>query len=249
MPQEFNYYYDEVEGLNSFPISNDDAKELVKTIKKLYPSAASLIEQSVANDGSTGVDDNAGQTLLKQVATLQKIKAKEIAPTWEGLKSTDLVKEDYDFDELLKESTKAQRRIRDIVTDGNYLEWIVNIKGERHALNGNYQVFVFLDQVPEDEDPQLWLLSPNFVGNFSPLGQRPDTSCDRCQDQRENHVEVTGQIPLTIALIERYLAGTLEKFDDLNTVEAYLTKNLHWRVTVVGINRPSYVWDGVHAIC
>lgn len=235
VPQTFNYYYDEVDGLESFPISDADAAKLTNTIKGLYGSAASIIEQSIANAGKTGVDDNAGETLLKQVAALQKISAGEIDPTFESLKTTDFIKEGFDLNTLLKDSTEAQRRIRDIVTDGNYLEWILNIKGQRHAFDGNYQVTVFLDKVPDPdvEAPQMWPFNPNFVGNFSPLGQKPNTSCGRCQDQQTNNVEVTGQIPLTIALIERYLAGTLDKFDDQTTVEAYLTKNLHWRVLAV----------------
>lgn len=45
-------------------------------------------------------------------------------------------------------------------------------------------------------------------------------------------MEVTGQIPLTLALTERYLA---QMIPDLRaeTVVPYMTKNLHWRVEAV----------------
>ena len=40
------------------------------------------------------------------------------------------------------------------------------------------------------------------------------------------------QIPLTIALIERYLAGIIDDLSEQSVVP-YLTENLHWRVTQV----------------
>lgn len=237
VPEAFNYTYPELEGLNSLPISDAAAAKLTGTIHKLYPNPASLIRQSKANKGNTGVDDNAGEILLKQVALLQKIKAGEIPPTWAGLETTELIRDNFDFDALLKASTEAAQRIRNIAPSNKYLEWLVNIKGERHALSGDYQVGIFLDKF-EERDPLLWPLSPNWVGTFAPLGQRPDTQCGKCKDQQDDKVEVTGQIPLTIALIERYLAGTLEKFDE-ETITAYLTRNLHWRVVAVGSIYPS----------
>ena len=46
------------------------------------------------------------------------------------------------------------------------------------------------------------------------------------------HTEVTGQIPLTMALVERYLAGKLDGLEPRqDQAIGYLQRELHWRVT------------------
>ena len=65
--------------------------------------------------------------------------------------------------------------------------------------------------------------------------------CDP-QDDQERDLEVTAQIPLTLALIERYLAGKISDIGP-HTVVEYLKAALHWRVTAVchpsGLVRPA----------
>jgi hypothetical protein len=52
----------------------------------------------------------------------------------------------------------------------------------------------------------LWPFSPNHVGTFATLGQGDQTACAKCQQGQADRTQVTGQIPLTLALTERYLA-------------------------------------------
>lgn len=76
----------------------------------------------------------------------------------------------------------------------------------------------------------LYMTSPYHVGTFAALGQTSDPRCGNCQRDQEAHTEISGQIPLTIALIERYFAGLLDSFSEDDVVE-YLKVNLHWEVT------------------
>jgi len=126
--------------------------------------------------------------------------------------------------------------IKDLAKDNKYLEWLVNIKSQRHALDGQYSVHVFLNAV-EEGDVSLWPVSPHHVGTFTPFGQASGTGCENCKNQQAEHLEITGQIPLTVALIERYLAGIVQDIS-AETVVPYLTEHLHWRVESVSVSLP-----------
>ncbi|KAI1057476.1 hypothetical protein LB507_011584 [Fusarium sp. FIESC RH6] len=119
--------------------------------------------------------------------------------------------------------------VLDLIKDNTYLEWLVNIKAEKHAFGGQYTVHVFVGDFPEDESPALYGTSPFHVGTFSPFGQGSDTSCGKCKDDQADGLEITGQIPLTISLVERYFAGQLSSLD-VDAVENYLVQYLHWEV-------------------
>ena len=127
--------------------------------------------------------------------------------------------------------TLAAPDINDLAPDGKYLEWITNLRALKHGLGGSFSVHIFLGDFERD-NPSSWPFDPNHVGTFTVLGDSADTGCEKCQRDQHSNLQVTGQIPLTIALAERYLARQL---DDLtpNSVVPYLQKNLHWRVTLV----------------
>lgn len=137
------------------------------------------------------------------------------------------------------ESIKIPKELSvlDLVNEDNtYLEWLVNIKAEKHAFGGQYAVHVFVGDFPEDESPALYGTSPFHVGTFFPFGQGSDTSCGKCKDDQSDGLEITGQIPLTISLVERYFAGQLSGLD-VDAVEDYLVKYLHWEVVDQNGNR------------
>ncbi|KAF4956040.1 hypothetical protein FSARC_11692 [Fusarium sarcochroum] len=84
----------------------------------------------------------------------------------------------------------------------------------------NVEIHVFLgEKVPEDEPTALYTVSPFHVGTFNPLGQSDDTGCGKCQQDQEAGTEITGQIPLTIALAERYFAGELGSLGEQDVQE------------------------------
>lgn len=122
----------------------------------------------------------------------------------------------------------TDRDLKNLVIDNKYLEWLVDIKAEKHAKDGNFVVHVFLAD-PQDEKPALYIFNHDHVAAFSTLGQGRETGCEKCKVDQAERIEVTGQIPLTLALVERYQAGLLDGLTP-EVVEPYLAKNLHWRV-------------------
>jgi tyrosinase len=122
----------------------------------------------------------------------------------------------------------TDRDPKDLVIDNKYLEWLVDIKAEKHANNGDFVVHVFLCD-PQDDNPALYIFNHNHVAAFSTLGQGSGTGCEKCKVDQAERIEVTGQIPLTLALVERYQAGLVDGLTP-EVVEPYLAQNLHWRV-------------------
>ena len=121
------------------------------------------------------------------------------------------------------------RDVGDLIIGNKYLEWLVDVKAEKHANNGDFVVHFFLDE-PEDDNPALYIFNPNHVATFSTFGQGGNTGCKKCKKDEAARLEVTGQIPLTLGLAERYLSGHIAGLD-VASVEDYLKQNLHWRVT------------------
>lgn len=114
---------------------------------------------------------------------------------------------------------KIDRSLISLVMDNTYSEWLVDIKAQKHALGGEYLVHIFLGPVQEDEATILYSVMPYHVGKFSRLGQPEESGCGKRQQDQEAHTEITGQIPLTIALVERYFAGALESLDEADVIE------------------------------
>lgn len=114
------------------------------------------------------------------------------------------------------------------------MEWITNLKAQKHGLGGVFYVHVFLGEF-EIDNPSSWRSAPNAVGKFTVLGDTSDTVCKKCKTDQDNRLQITGQVPLTLALVERYLSHDLENLTPEKVVP-YLQKNLHWRVTLVGRN-------------
>lgn len=127
--------------------------------------------------------------------------------------------------------TLTDRDITDLSINGKYLEWITNFKVEKHALGGTFTVHVFLGDF-DAANPSSWRSTPNKVGSFNVLGDTEETGCVKCKKDQARQLQVTGQVPLTLALAERYLAGQLANLQP-ESVIPYLQTNLHWRITLV----------------
>jgi tyrosinase len=193
----------------------------VTKIDNYYSSASTEIRKSRMGD------PNAGAQFLAQATLHKELVAQEAPATHQ--EKLRLISKMPEQQVLLKQSIGPDKPfLKDLAPDGTYLEWLVNIKAQKHVMGGRYSVNVFLGPVEED-NVSLWRLSPQFVGTFVPFGQPSTTGCGKCQDDQSSNLQVTSQIPLTIALIERYLAGILPDIS-AETVVPYLTKNLHWRV-------------------
>jgi len=118
-----------------------------------------------------------------------------------------------------------------LAPNNKYLEWLTNIRAQKHSLGGTFHVSIFLGPIATP-DPAGWSTAPNLIGTFTVLGDSPDTGCAKCQRDREAHLSVTGQIPLTMALAERVTSGELAGLG-VESVVPYLRENLHWRVVTM----------------
>lgn len=203
--------------------------KLHNKIQSYYTNLPILIRQSKANNLK------AGDFLLPQAEILSQIADTKV--TANHVEALQLMSALPQQEVLLQQSLEPEKPfLRDLAPNNEYLEWLVNIKAQRHALGGKFSVHVFLNAVEED-NVALWHMSPHHVGSFVPFGQSDDTSCGNCQEQQDARLEITSQIPLTIALVERYLAQIIPDLRE-ETVVPYLTKNLHWRVESVSIFSP-----------
>ena len=233
--EDFGYTYPETAGMSS-PPTTQQLRKLVATINDIYPSPSSMISRSLRRQESAGAE------LLPKAALLRRIGDEKV--TANHAEAVTLVQQLPEQQTLLKRSLEPKKPLlRTLAPDNTYLEWLVNIKAEKHALGGNYSVNVFLGPVEEDEIV-LWPLSPHYVGAFSPFGQDPDTECPKCKEDQAERMQITGQIPLTLALTERYLAEMLRDLR-AETVVPYLQKNLHWRVVSVSIAWVHFEFVGV----
>ncbi|KAL2672722.1 hypothetical protein Neosp_013436 [[Neocosmospora] mangrovei] len=203
-------------------------------LRSLYPSG-SLANMVVARrEGNKQPDFTLREraTRLKQV---QEAKAADTALTALALAHAAKPTVAKELESILPKlevpevDIPKELSVADLVKDKTYLEWLVNIKAVKHALGGQYGVHIFLGPVPEEETTNLYVVSPYHVGTFSPFGQGDETSCGKCKEDQADSLEITGQIPLTIALAERYFAGQLRSLEE-DDVKAYLTEHLHWEV-------------------
>ncbi|THZ10344.1 Di-copper centre-containing protein [Aureobasidium pullulans] len=110
-------------------------------------------------------------------------------------------------------------------TDDYHHEYICNIVSQKFAMNGSYAVYVFLGNVSSNSTEELQL-APNLVGTYSVFSNMPF---------EDNHMmnmdlKVTGTVPLTTSLLEKYENGELRSMLPTD-VEPYLRKNLQWRVS------------------
>ena len=221
----FGYTYPETAKL-SYPTTEDDKTKLLADIGAKYHSLPMFIQQSKHRIPT------AGQELLAGANFAQQIQTQKVPATAASINT--LVENLPDSKSLLQTSLEPSKPlIRNLARDNKYLEWLTNIKAEKHTLEGDYSVHIFLG--PPDDEPNvaLWPVAPTHVGTFSPFGQPRDTSCAKCQEEQTAHTVITGQIPLTLALVERYLAGIIDDLTE-NSVIPYLKKELHWRVARVG---------------
>jgi len=218
--KSFGYNYNETAGLN-YPTTTNQKTALMKEIGRIYGSLAKFIRQSKQGNPT------AGATLLPQAHIINRIVQNDLPATNAQLKTiiTELPSNKALLNDSLQESKPF---LKDLAPNNKYLEWLTNIKAEKHTLDGAYSVHVFLGP-PQEPNAALWAASPTYVGSFDPLGQSSDTGCSKCIVDQRDRTEITAQIPLTIALVERYLAGIIHDLTPENVVP-YLTKELHWRV-------------------
>lgn len=116
-----------------------------------------------------------------------------------------------------------------------YTDYIANIKASKHGLGESYRVHIFLG----DFTPELktWHTQDALVGTFIAFGKNTtagdegETGCGKCKKDAKRDVYITGTIPLTAQILGEVKKGNCPSMEKENVLP-YLTKNLHWRVTL-----------------
>ncbi|KAG8825286.1 hypothetical protein FRC17_008757 [Serendipita sp. 399] len=110
----------------------------------------------------------------------------------------------------------------------HYIEWVANITTEKYAAKTTFSVHIFLGDF--SIYALEWSHDPNLVGTHvifaNELGV---TGCERCRNDAERHLPVTGMIPLTGALGDRLGKDKLRSLTP-ELVVPYLRRELHWRI-------------------
>lgn len=104
-------------------------------------------------------------------------------------------------------------------------DWTARVEFKKYELATSFSVLVFLGTVPED--PNDWLVSPNFVGAHHAFVNSKASACANCRSQSDIIEE--GFVHLNRAIAKH---SGLESLNP-DTVVPYLTKELHWRVLKV----------------
>lgn len=108
---------------------------------------------------------------------------------------------------------------------GKTYEYVANLQTPRYALNGSYNIYMFLGQ-PQSNDTTTWLSDPNMVGFYGVLSQPGMT---------DMNVSIAGAIPLTQGLTEKLGDGLLNTLASLH-VTPYLTQALTWKIDAGGVS-------------
>ncbi|KAL2358572.1 common central domain of tyrosinase-domain-containing protein [Cryomyces antarcticus] len=120
-----------------------------------------------------------------------------------------------------------------VTSDGKRRQYLANIKAQKFGLDGSYFVHIFIGDF--NPSPASWSFEPNLVGThgvFANLGTSTSDGCQRCKEHQDSGLQVTGVVPLTTTLVDKISKGDLPSLDP-NDVAPYLTKNLHWRITMM----------------
>lgn len=120
----------------------------------------------------------------------------------------------------------------EVLADGRLQHYVANIVSQKFALEGSYAIYLFLGDV-QSEDPQTWPLCPNLAGTHAVFnGYSKGKTANTDTPTGYGLVKVTGSIPLTDGLLSKVSGGDLSGMSN-EDVEAYLEKNLTWRIATV----------------
>lgn len=109
--------------------------------------------------------------------------------------------------------------------DHGLYEWTARIECKKYELGCSYSICLFLGEVPED--PEQWLVSPNYVGGHHCFVNTALGHCANCRNKSDLLEE--GFVNLNEGIVKHSGLHNLEP----DAVKPYLTQNLHWRVQKV----------------
>lgn len=110
---------------------------------------------------------------------------------------------------------------RGVFSGHQYREWIANIRIMKQALSEPFAIHLFLGDAPRDT--RQWPFSKNHIGMMGVFASTDAHGISAA------HLDVSGTVPLTAALVEKVVSGQLTSLDPQD-VEVYLRLNLQKRV-------------------
>ncbi|PQE33295.1 tyrosinase precursor protein [Rutstroemia sp. NJR-2017a WRK4] len=213
----FNYAYPETQQWK-FPTQQQYQNSVLAAVQKLYGATSNQF-MSLMGVNTTALAA-ASQAQLQGLVAGQK-------PLQQAAQPAELSRGGEDFEAQIG---KADPSSKNISAPIKYREYIANIRAPKHILHQTYRVRIFLGDF--NSDPTTWATEQATVGTFSSFGKDPQTTgCGKCIKDEARELMISGTIPLTPILLKLYKAGDLGSLEKENVIP-YLTKNLHWRVTL-----------------
>ncbi len=114
---------------------------------------------------------------------------------------------------------------RDVALNGNYHEWVANIRVKKSALDAPFFIHIFLGDF--NPEPASWTFEPNLVGTHC-VFTKASVSSSNCSCDPDQMVTAT--IPLTDAMLTKITNGELASLEPTDAT-AYVADNLKYRVT------------------
>ncbi|KAG0641703.1 tyrosinase precursor [Tuber brumale] len=188
-------------------------------VNRILGQAPGAIEAPVLSFSRPGVAVTAGGSSIPQTDGPGDGKAKGHVPTQPHHGQSEQ-------QPIQSESTGHP----DLVKDGAVYEYFCNIRADKYAAGGSFNIHILLGEF--NSDPTQRAYDDNLVGTFSVFANDPETTgCEKCQNEAEEGLVVTGSIPLTGALLDRIPKSSIPELNSLEpeAVISYLQSNLHWR--------------------
>ncbi|EGO53798.1 hypothetical protein NEUTE1DRAFT_93419 [Neurospora tetrasperma FGSC 2508] len=130
--------------------------------------------------------------------------------------------------------------------NGQYREWLANVRVKKQALDGPFFIHLFLGEAPKDS--KEWASAKNHVGSMGVFAS--DERYGESKMDGMDEVMVSGTVPLTKALVEKVM-GTGRSLDPKD-VEPFLRRNLVVNIVKVDgkvVMHGSYVEGlGIHVV-
>jgi len=104
-------------------------------------------------------------------------------------------------------------------------DWTARVEFKKYEIGCSFSVLLFLGEVPQD--PEEWLVCPNFVGAHHAFVNTAAEQCANCRRQADLVEE--GFVHLNNGISQHSGLGSL----DPEVVHPYLTQSLQWRVQKV----------------
>ena len=89
--------------------------------------------------------------------------------------------------------------------NGQYREWIANVRVKKQALDGPFFVHLFLGKEEAPKDPKEWTSAKNHVGSMGVFADDERYGHGESKMKGMDEVMVSGTVPLTKALVEKVM--------------------------------------------